>query len=93
MFQTEVIEKIKTHIIRSVTFSPEIRVVYEITRKNMVVPDRPQRIIWRMRFACLITKATDTHSEYVLLNVFARQQWLRCINGRKWISSPIFRIS
>jgi hypothetical protein len=23
-------------------------------------------IIWRMRFACWITKATDTHSEYVI---------------------------
>jgi hypothetical protein len=25
-------------------------------------------IIWRMRFACWITKATDTHSEYVILS-------------------------
>jgi hypothetical protein len=30
----------------------------------------------RMRFACWMTKATDTHSEYVLI-VVARQQWLR----------------
>jgi hypothetical protein len=34
-------------------------------------------IIRRMRFACWITKATDTHSEYVILNAFPRQQWLR----------------
>jgi hypothetical protein len=34
-------------------------------------------IIWRMRFACWITKATDTHSEYVVLIAFPRQQWLR----------------
>jgi hypothetical protein len=33
--------------------------------------------IQRMRFACWITKATDTHSEYVILIVFPRQQWLR----------------
>ena len=33
-------------------------------------------IIRDMRFACWITKATDTHSEYVLLIAFARQQWL-----------------
>ena len=33
-------------------------------------------IIRGMRFACWITKATDTHSEYVLLIAFARQQWL-----------------
>jgi hypothetical protein len=34
-------------------------------------------IIRRMRFACWITKATDTHSEYVILIAFPRQQWLR----------------
>jgi hypothetical protein len=34
-------------------------------------------IIRRMRFACWITKATDTHSEYVIIIVPARQQWLR----------------
>ena len=34
-------------------------------------------IIGRMRFACRITKATDTHSEYVILIAFPRQQWLR----------------
>jgi hypothetical protein len=34
-------------------------------------------IIRRMRFACWITKATGTHSEYVILIAFPRQQWLR----------------
>jgi hypothetical protein len=34
-------------------------------------------IIRRMRFACWITKATDTHSDYVILTAFPRQQWLR----------------
>jgi hypothetical protein len=34
-------------------------------------------IIRHMRFACPITKARDTHSEYVTLNAFALQQWLR----------------
>ena len=34
--------------------------------------------IRRMRFACCITKATDTYSEYVIiLTAFPRQQWLR----------------
>jgi hypothetical protein len=33
-------------------------------------------VIRRMRFACWITKATDTHSEYVILINFPRQQWL-----------------
>jgi len=30
-----------------------------------------------MRFACYITKSTDTHSEYAIVIAFQRQQWLR----------------
>jgi hypothetical protein len=33
-------------------------------------------IIWRMRFQCWITKATDTQSEYVTFSAFPKQQWL-----------------
>jgi len=29
-----------------------------------------------MRIACYVTKATDTHSEYVILIALPRQQWL-----------------
>ena len=32
--------------------------------------------VWRMRIACCITKAIDTHSEYVILVAFPLQQWL-----------------
>jgi len=31
---------------------------------------------WRMSFAWYITKATDTHLEYVMLIAFPQQQWL-----------------
>jgi hypothetical protein len=34
-------------------------------------------IIRRMRFACWITRATETRSEYVILIAFPRQQLLR----------------
>jgi hypothetical protein len=34
-------------------------------------------IIWCMHFACWVTKATDTHSEYIILIAFPQQQWLR----------------
>jgi hypothetical protein len=34
-------------------------------------------IIRRMRFACWITKARDTHSEYVILIALPRHQWVR----------------
>jgi len=42
--------------------------------RNIVVPDRPQKTI---RLVCWITKAADTHSEYVILIAFPLQQWLR----------------
>jgi len=31
--------------------------------------------IWRMRIACWMTKATNAHSQYVILIVFPLQQW------------------
>ena len=36
----------------------------------------PQMTIWRMRIACWIPKATDTHSEYVIHIDFPPHQWL-----------------
>ena len=35
--------------------------------------DKHDNILRRMRFTCWITKATDTHSEYVILILFPRQ--------------------
>jgi len=37
---------------------------------------RPQITIWRMRIACWIPKATDTHLQYVIRFAFPLQQWL-----------------
>jgi hypothetical protein len=34
-------------------------------------------IIWRMRIACWIPKAKNTHSEYVTINNFLLQPWLQ----------------
>jgi len=42
---------------------PENRAVYEIIWKSIVERSRPQMVIWRMRIACWIPKAKDTHSE------------------------------
>jgi hypothetical protein len=36
-----------------------------------------ESIIRRMRFACWITKPTDTHSEYVIFIAFPPHQWSR----------------
>jgi len=67
MFQTKFVEKIKTHILCPITFfSPENLALYEIMWKNFVEPDRSQ-----MRIACWITKAIDSHSEYVIFIAFS----------------------
>ena len=60
MFHTKVVQKIKTHILCSVTFFPENRAVYEIMWKNIVQRGRAQMAIWRMRIACWIPKAKNT---------------------------------
>ena len=44
--------------------------------KNFVQPDRPQMTIWRTQIAGWIPKATNTHSEYVILIAVPLQQWL-----------------
>jgi hypothetical protein len=49
--------------------------------KNTVERGRPQMAIWRMRIACRIPKATDTHSEYVILMAFPLQQWFFNLNS------------
>jgi hypothetical protein len=67
----ENVEKIKTHVVCSITvFCFESRAVSEIMWKNIGDPGRLQMTIWRMRFACRITKVTDTHSEYVNIIFF-----------------------
>ena len=46
------------------------RAVNEIMCKYIVDPGRPQMTIRCMHITCWITKATDTHSEYVILIAF-----------------------
>jgi len=76
MFQTEVVKKIKTHILCSMPFFFENRAIYNIMWKNTVDAGRPQINIWHMRIECWITKATNTHSQYVIFTDFLMQPWL-----------------
>ena len=90
IFHTKSVWKIKTHFIFYIIFFPENHVAYEIMWKNMVEANRPQMIIRRMHFACWITKATNTHSEYIILIAFHLQQWLRgiCCNVTFYVQWP-----
>jgi hypothetical protein len=45
--------------------------------KNTVQRARPHMAVLRMRIACCILKATNTHSGCVLLIAFSQQQWLQ----------------
>jgi NADPH-dependent 7-cyano-7-deazaguanine reductase QueF-like protein len=65
------VEKTKTHISYSITFSPENRTVYEIMWENIAEPDKPQINIRRMHIAYWIPNTIDTHSEYIVLNCFS----------------------
>jgi hypothetical protein len=76
MFQTKVVEKIKTHFMSNNFFFSKI-VLFMRYAKNIAESDRPQLTIRRIRIACWIHKAIDTHSEYVILIAFPLQQWLR----------------
>ena len=78
MFQTNVLEKIKTHILYSVTCFFENHVLYGIVWENMVRARQAtdDNIIQHISVVCWITKATDTHSEYVICIVLSQEQWL-----------------
>ena len=43
---------------------------------SIISPDRQQMTLWRMRITCWTPKATNTHSQYVILITFPLQQWL-----------------
>jgi hypothetical protein len=66
MFQTKVVEKIKTHILGSVNFIFENLTLYEIMWKNTVEPGTIHRTTWRMRIACCISWAINTLSDCVI---------------------------
>ena len=75
MFQTKIVEKIKTHILRSVPFYRKYCRLCD-KEKKIAELDRPQMIIWRMRITCWITKAKNTYSAYVIRIAFPLQPLL-----------------
>jgi hypothetical protein len=62
-FQKKVLEKIKTHILYSITFSRKsCRLWDNVEKYGSAGQAADDNIIRRMRIACWITKATDTHT-------------------------------
>jgi hypothetical protein len=80
MFQIKVAQKIKTQRFMFNNRPPPPPKIVPFMRecgKNIVEPGRPQMTIWRMRIECFIPKATNTHSEHLILFAFPLQQRLR----------------
>jgi hypothetical protein len=75
MFRTNVVKKIRTYILCLVIFLQN-RSTHQIMWENTVQPKRRQTTIWRMRISCWVPKATNIHSEYVIVIAFLLQQWL-----------------
>jgi hypothetical protein len=75
LFQTKLVEKIKTHFVFSKLFSENHGLCQKMW-KNVVDRGKPQMTIWRIRVVCWWAKATNTRSQYVILIVLPLQQWL-----------------
>jgi hypothetical protein len=67
------VDKIKRTHIFFYTFFQKSCHLWDNLRARQLTNDN---VIWCLRFACWITKATCTHSEYEMLMAFPRQQLL-----------------
>jgi hypothetical protein len=71
MFQTKVVEKIKTHILCSILFFQKWYCLWDNVEKYGRARQATGDVIWHICFACWITKATDVCSECVVLIDFS----------------------
>ena len=70
IFQTKVVGNIKASILCSVTFSRKSCHLWDNAEKYGTAREAADDVIWRTRFAFSVTKATHTHSDYVILLFF-----------------------
>ena len=76
MFQTKVVEKSRIYIVCTITcFWKSCRLWDNVEKYGRTGQATDDNIILRMCFVCWITKATNTHSEYVVPIAFPLQQW------------------
>ena len=68
-FQINFVEKIKTHILRSVIFFRKLCLLWDNVEKYCAAGQATDEI-WCMRITCWIPKATSTHSRYVIIIAF-----------------------
>jgi len=77
-FPTNVVEIIETHNMWPKTVFRKSCLMWD-NGENYGTARQPSEdnIIWHMRFACRIFKATDIHSEYLILITFLQQKLSR----------------
>ena len=73
-FHTDFVEDIKTHILCSITLFRKSCRLWDNVEKYYTTGQATDDNIRPRRFACYITKAINTHSEFVILIAFPRQQ-------------------
>jgi hypothetical protein len=77
MLKKKILEKIKTQILRSITLFRKSRCLWDnMERYGTARQVTDDKILWCIRFACWIAKATNTHSECEIRIACAQQQWL-----------------
>jgi hypothetical protein len=78
VFQTNIVEKIKTNILCSITFFRNSRRLWDNAGKYGWAGQAADEYITRRKgFAWWVAKNTNTNSEYAIPTVFPHQQWLR----------------
>jgi hypothetical protein len=59
MFQTDLVEKLETKILRSINFFTNVFLWDNVGKYGTARQDTDDNIGWRMRFTCLINEAKD----------------------------------
>jgi hypothetical protein len=81
VIHTKVVEKINTHFTFNDIFRESWRLRNDVERYSKAGEATDENILRPMSFKCWISKATNTHSLYVILVSFSRRQWLRqCVS-------------
>jgi hypothetical protein len=68
------VEKIKTHILCSITYFRKFCLLWGNVEKYGGDIEANNNTLWYMLLACWITNATNTYSEYVILNGFFKKK-------------------
>jgi hypothetical protein len=91
MFQTKVVQKIKTHILCSIRCSRKSWRLWENVEKYSRAGQAPDEDTRCMHIACCMPKATNALPEYVTLIAFPRQQSLTRtrVNSTLYVHWPV----